>query len=129
MPVSIEKNSKTDLTIFKASGEVPFGEQMNVLKHFYEGSPTRNVIWDFVDTDKVNITNNELQAIVKYSKAHSAKRKEGRTALVVNTKLKYGLARMASIFAEIEATPWDMKVFENMDEAIAWVSEREQNPI
>ena len=123
MPVSIEKNSKIDLTIFKASGEMPFSEQMNVLKRFYEGSPTRNVIWDFLDVDNVNMSNSELQAIVKYSKAHSDKRMGGRTALVVNTAFKYGLSRMASIFAEIESTPWDMEVFGNMDEAIAWVSE------
>ena len=123
MPISIETNSELDLTVFKATGTVPFSEQMNVLKIFYEGSPTKNVIWDFTEVDEVDISNNELHAIVRYTKMQSTRRQKGRTALVVNTELKYGLSRMASIFAEIENTPWAMEVFKNMDEAIAWVSE------
>lgn len=60
---------------------------------------------------------------MQYTKTHSAKRGKGRTALVVDTELKYGLGRMASTFAEIEATPWDIEVFENMDAALSWISE------
>jgi hypothetical protein len=123
MPISIEKNLGLDLTIFKAIGKVPFKEQMNALESFYEGAPTKNVIWDFMEMDEPNISNDELHAIVEYTKAHSAQRKKGRTALVVNTTFKYGLSRMASIFAEIENTPWVVNVFEDMDAAMAWVSE------
>ena len=123
MPISIDQNLGLDLTIFKAIGEVSFKEQMNVLKLFYEGSPTKNVIWDFMEMDEPNISNDELHAIVEYTKAHSAQRKKGRTALVVNTTFKYGLSRMASIFAEIESIPWIMNVFKDIDAAMAWVSE------
>jgi hypothetical protein len=123
MPISTKINSELDLTVFEATGTVPFNEQMKVLKVFYEGSPTSNVIWDFTQVDEIKITSEELQKIVRYTKEHSALRQGGHTALVVNTKLKYGLARMASIYAEVEETPWDMQVFEDMDTAMAWISE------
>ena len=112
-----------DLTIFNATGTVPFKDQMDVLKSFYQGSPTKNVVWDFTRADEINITSDELRAIVKYTRVHSVKRDGGRTALVVNTELKFGLARMASTFAEIEETPWDMEVFENLQAAISWISD------
>ena len=122
MPVSTEIKPELDLTIFTATGIVPFSEQMKILRSFYHGSPTRNVIWDFTQAEEVKISSTELQTIVQYTKAHSAQRPGGRTALVVDTKFKYGLGRMASTFAEIEATPWDMEVFDHLDQAMAWIS-------
>jgi hypothetical protein len=123
MPVLIETNPELNLTIFKATGAVTPGEQMQVLKSFYGGSPTLNVIWDFTQLEKVAATSSELREIIQYAKQFSAKRPGGSTALVVNTKLKYGLARMASTFAEIEETPWAMAVFENFNDALAWIAE------
>lgn len=123
MPVLIETNPELNLTIFKATGAVPFSEQMQVLTSFYEGSPTSNVLWDFTRATEVTISNRELRAIIQYTKEHADRRKAGRTALVVNTKLQYGLARMTSTFAEIEETPWPIMVFEQMDEALAWIAE------
>lgn len=124
MPISTEKHPELALTIFKAIGDVPFSEQMDRLGLFYKGSPTKNVLWDFTEMEEVNISSDEVKEIVQYTKSHADKRKEGRTALVVDTKLKYGLSRMASTLAEIEDTPWEIKVFENMDAAMAWISEK-----
>ncbi|RPJ07110.1 MAG: hypothetical protein EHM37_18490 [Deltaproteobacteria bacterium] len=125
MPVVIEKHPALNLTIFKATGSVPFSEQRQVLTSFYEGSPTSNVIWDFTRATDVTISNSELRAIIQYTKEHAARRQAGRTALVVNTKLQYGLARMTSTFAEIEQTPWPIMVFEQLDEALTWIAERD----
>jgi len=124
MPITIEKHPAVALTVFKAIGEVPFSEQMDALKLFYKDFPTKNVLWDFTKMEEVNISSDEVKDIIQYTKAHADKRTEGRTALVVDTELKYGLSRMASTLAEIEDTPWEIKVFENMDAAMAWISEK-----
>jgi len=94
-----------------------------MLKSFYGGEPTRNVIWDFSLLAEINATSDELRGIILYARQFSDKRLGGCTALIVNTKLKYGLARMASTFAEIEKIPWSIRAFEQMDEALAWIAD------
>jgi len=123
MPVSIETRAELDLTIFTVSGMITVDEQKQRLKSFYEGSPTRNVIWDFSLMEEVNASAGDLREIILYAKQFSGKRPGGRTALIVNTKLKYGLARMASSFAEIEKIPWTIMAFEQPDEALSWIAE------
>ena len=126
MPVSTETRPELDLTIFTATGPVPFDEHKQILKTFYKGTPTGNVSWDFTRATNVAIKSDELRAIIQYTREHADRRPAGTTALFVNTTLKYGLARMASTFAELEATPWDMKVFEHLDNALAWIQENQQ---
>ena len=123
MPVSRETHAEFDLTIFTAMGSVPFSEQMDVLKSFYNGPPTGNVVWDFTHATEVAISGDELRAIIQYTGEHAHLRPAGTTVLVVNTTLKYGLARMASAYAELEATPWDMKIFETLDAALGWIKQ------
>jgi len=123
MPVSIKTLPELDLTIFTAAGATSVAEQKQVLKAFYEGSPTRNVIWDFTRLAEVSASSSDLRDIIQYAKRFSAKRPGGCTALVADTKLKYGLARMASTFAEIEEVPWAMRAFEQLDAALAWIAE------
>jgi hypothetical protein len=126
MPVSIETRPELDLTIFTATGAVSVGEQKQVMKSFYEGTPSRNVIWDFTQMEGAPASSSDLRDIIQYAKRFSDKRSGGCTALVVDTKLKYGLARMASTFAEIEGIPWAMEVFENLDAALARIAQCRQ---
>jgi len=123
MPVSTETHPERDLTVFAITGLVSADELQQALISFYEGSPTRNLICDFTHLEKVDASSRELQEIVRYAKRFSHVRTGGRTALVGNTMLKYGLARMASTFAEIEKLPWEIRPFKKLDEALAWVAE------
>jgi len=126
MPVSTETHPELDLTVFAITGLVSADELQQALTLFYEGSPTRNLICDFTHLEKVTASSRELQEIVRYAKRFSHVRTGGRTALVGNTMLKYGLARMASTFAEIEKLPWEMRPFKKLDEAMAWISDCRQ---
>ena len=123
MAVILEKNKDLDLTIFKASGKVPFEEQIKAMKQFYTEAPTKNVIWDYTEAIEIMTKNTEVLATVQYAKENAEKRKEGRTAFVANTKLKYGISRMVAIYADIKDLPVAMEVFENIDSAIAWIAE------
>ena len=126
VPISTETREELDLTILTATGEAPFSELMQAMESFYTGSPTANLIWDCSQVTEINILNRELQTIVQYAKKHSDKRAGGQTALVANSSLKFGLARMTSIFAELVGLPWEMKIFKNLDAAMAWIKERRQ---
>ena len=126
MPISTETREELDLTILTATGEAPFSELMQAMKSFYTGSPSANLIWDCSQVTEINILSRELQTIVQYAKQHSDKRTGGNTALVANSTLKFGLARMTSTFAELVGLPWEMKIFKNLDAAMEWIKERRQ---
>ncbi len=126
MPVTTTTYPELDLTIFTTTGKVSVDQQKQVLKSFYENEPTRNVIWNFSLLEEVSASSSELREIILYAKQFSDRRTGGCTALIVDTQLKYGLARMASTFAEIEHIPWSIRAFEKLDEAMAWISENNQ---
>jgi len=63
----------------------------------------------------------ELREIVAFIKHHENKRSGGKTALVSETNLDYGLSRMSNSYAEIADLPWEIQAFRSMDEAIKWI--------
>ena len=46
MPISIDVNPESKLTIFSVIGEPSFKEGLATYKEFYEDNPTQNVVWD-----------------------------------------------------------------------------------
>ncbi len=125
MPVTIEYRYDQNLTIFMASGQLTYEDQMSVLKTFYQNDPTLHVIWDLTRISGQRITADELQKIIAYTKKHDHKRTGGTTALVVTNQLDFGIARMSSTLAEIEHTPWEIVSFSTLDDALSYIRGKE----
>ena len=49
-------------------------------------------------------------------------RENGRTAVLVNSQLQYGLARMAETFGEFASLPFEFHVFKDRETAMAWLN-------
>lgn len=114
-----------DLTVFCIEGELSFEEQMEALRQFYEGTPTRNVVWDFRRLEGSRISSGQLREIISFIKWHGKKRPAGKTALVAATDLDFGLSRMSQAYADYEKVPWPIESFRTMDEALAWFDKPE----
>jgi len=123
MPVDVERIGDEDLTVFTASGELTFAEQMGVLRAFYEDHPTRKVIWDFSRITGRRISREQLLEILSYTREQSGRRDGGRTALVAASELDFGLARMVAILAEGQQLPWQLQAFKDLATARAWIDE------
>ncbi len=123
MCIEIDYRRDEDLTVFTATGELTFAAQVEALKSFYEGKPTRYVIWDLTGITGNRVSSEELRDIIAYTKRHADKRPGGKTALVVSTRLDFGLGRMGGAMAEIEDTPWEVVPFYTLDEALAFIAE------
>ena len=123
MPISSKVLKNKDLTIFTATGELTLEVQMDALKPFYEGEPTRNVLWDMRGITGIRISSDELQLIIKYIKLHTERRPSGKTALVTKSDLDFGLGRMSESYAQQENLPWEIRVFASMSEAKKWLDE------
>jgi hypothetical protein len=123
MPVSKKIEKEKDLTVFVATGELTFADQIAAFKEFYEGDPTKNELWDMRAITGNRISSDELRQVTFFTKQYSHKRTGGKTAMVMNSDLDYGLGRMSETFAETEDLPWEIRIFRSMDEALAWMDE------
>lgn len=122
MTISLHHDDTKDLTIFTAVGELTFDKQIAVLRDFYDGTPTANVLWDMRKIEGNRISAEELQKIITFIKRHSDKRPHGKTALVSAKDIDFGLSMMSHAYAENENLPWKIIPFRSMDKAIKWIN-------
>jgi len=123
MPITTQIDHDKQLTIHTATGEPSFEEGMEAFKLFYEGHPTKNLLWDLRNASLHLLSSENLEAFVDYAKRHSDLRAGGKTAFVVSKDLEFGLLRMVDAFSEIAKIPFYLMTFRSMDEAVRWLEE------
>ena len=124
MAIEIKTDTSKDLTVFSAVGEIDFNAQMAVLKTFYHGTPTKNVIWDFRSISGSRISPDEISRIIEFIKANEHKRPDGKTALVTSELVDFGLARMSGIMSELRKMTVKLESFKSFDAALDWLGVR-----
>ena len=123
MPISTKTDRSKDLTVFTATGELTFAGQIAAMKEFYEGNPTKNELWDLRGITGSRISSEELLQVTLFTKQYGHKRQGGKSAMVMNSDLDYGLGRMSGTYGETEQLPWEVMAFRSIDEALAWLDE------
>ena len=91
------------------------------VKSFYNGKPTSKVLWDFRKAEGRRGVTRDIEEILLYAKDHGQKRASGKTAIVSASILDFGLSRTAEILSHILELPWEIKGFQSMKEAVAWL--------
>lgn len=109
-----------DLTTFVLSGETTPKELLDTLHTFYQ-QPTRYMLWDIRKAVLNQVNKDDLKNIILATKRFAESRVGGKTALVAETDLQFGLARMYSTFAELENHPIGISVFRDPQTAIDWI--------
>ncbi len=110
-----------DLTIQKVIGKPTIENGINMIEAYYAGKVTKYTLWDFSQSTSSVITNSELRKIIKIIKKHADLRRGGKSALVFNKLLDFGLGRMFETFAQIEDMPFELRSFRNMEKALEWL--------
>lgn len=123
MPITSNIDKAKKLTIFKVTGVLSFDKVLHVVKDFYDGDPTKHVLWDFIDTAEVQLTPEEVEAISNFRPRYEGKRASGKTAFVAQKDILYGLARMFEIQSRFREAPFKIMVFRNIAEARQWLDE------
>lgn len=121
MPIKTKRDSSNELTEHVVKGFVTDDEMFACEADFYKSDPTKLQLWDMSAADLGKITSEGLRKFVSRSAQLGKVRKGGRTAVIVRTKLQYGLGRMAEIFGEVESLPFAFSLFRKRDEAVAWL--------
>ena len=121
MPIKTKKSLSDDLTEHIVTGVVTDKEMFDCESEFYDNGPTNLQIWDLSAAILTNITIEGMRQFVARSSGLGKVRSGGRTALVVQSKLQYGLGRMAESFGDFESLPFTFRLFRNRSEAITWL--------
>lgn len=110
-----------DLTLVKATGTMTADDFKEWTAAYYAGTVTSLALWDLTQADLSDIHTKDLLNDAAHTKSVADVRKGGKTAIVSGSSLEYGLSRMLSTFYEFEQMPFEVQVFENMNEAMKWI--------
>ena len=121
MPIVTNKEENKDLTVFTVTGVLSHEEVMPVVKSFYEGEPTKHVLWDLINTTEVHLTSAEVEKIATYRMRYEGKRASGKTAIVAQKDVLFGISRMFEMQSKMRKAPYLIMVFRNMDDAYKWL--------
>ena len=123
--ISKQYEASSALTIFTVIGPVTPAELAEAINEFYEGITSKNILWDLTRGDFSLISNTDIQDLVKIPKAQYLARKGGKSALVADKDLAYGLARIYKSRTAMDPLPFETKVFRTMEEAHQWLDFKE----
>jgi hypothetical protein len=123
MPISLHIDKIKDLSIFKATGVLSFDMAFPVVQTFYEGDPTRHVLWDLIGVTQIDFSSEEIATLVRFKPRYKGKRKLGKTAFVAQSDIHFGLARMFEIQSSIQDAPFPIMVFRSLSGAHQWLDE------
>jgi hypothetical protein len=123
MPISVQTDKDRDLTVFRATGDLTFDDQMRVLREFYGGKTTRRALWDFRLVSGDLISKGELVQIGDFVKMHQDTRPGGKSAIVYDHSRDFGLSEVCRRLARAKGMQFKIRDFENVDEAMKWLDE------
>jgi len=115
-------DEENQLTIHIFTGEVLGADIIEAVKALYASGPTLNHLWDLTEADMSAVKSDDLRQIALIAKQSSPGGRNGRTAIVSNSDLGYGLSRMYSSFAEMSGHSAEVRSFRSRKEAEQWIA-------
>ena len=119
--MSISVTVDQGVTIFRTSGVISSYELATTISDFYEGSPTRLVLWDNREADFSTISSTELQNLAQIPAESAEKRPDAKTATIVSDDFHHGLARMSDAYLDTADAPTGLAIFRSYEEAMNWL--------
>jgi hypothetical protein len=87
------------------------------------GEHARRVLWDGHEADLSPIHGLHIDRMASWSLPLAEKRRGGRSAIVVEGDLNFGVARMMQSYAESREFPFEVRCFRDREEALKWLME------
>jgi hypothetical protein len=121
MPIKTIKKVEEDFTEHIVSGEVTDKEMFDCEKEFYLSGPTKLQFWDMTKSKLTKVTVDGMRQFVARTSRLGKSRAGGRTAVLVQSQIQFGLGRMAEAFGDFESLPFEFRIFREREEAIRWL--------
>ena len=123
LDTKISDNSK--YRIHTLSGHFNFDNLFEYLVGVYDDkdfNPSLNSVWNLTDVDEIEkIGTDQIQKIVAYVSWKREKHGSMKTALVVSSRIHYGIARMYEQNLEASSKS-EIMVFRDLESALDWIN-------
>ncbi len=121
MKFRVHQYKDVDLTIHEATEKTNTHDIISLLQAFYHSRVTTYLIWDLNKGGNPELSESDIKKIIGISIEYGSRRKNGKTAIVTDNDLYYGLSRMYEMYSEMEiGTLLQVRVFRNFKQATAW---------
>lgn len=114
-------DSTRDLTRHTCHGRVTAQEIAQVVEIFYQGKPTRLVLWDFREADLRDVVGDDVRWLASRVKHMAHSRVGGKTAIVASDDIAFAWGRMYALTAEVSHQQVPVRTFRDLDEAEKWL--------
>ena len=121
--IEIQKDDKHQLTIITVKGNLTSKEIIDTIYAHNRQKVTKNVLWDLSDVVALDIGKSDVDAFVNATRQFIQLREGGKTAIVANTDLGYGLSRMFESLQSAADSHVHHETFRTKDRALKWVME------
>jgi hypothetical protein len=126
MPIRFSINPEEGYYIARYMGLLTENSVLDSWKKFYEGNewkPSLNELEDLSSADFSEINADAIRSLVNYKNAVYKKHNVGtiKDAIYAPNSLRYGLARIYTVFAE--ESPEKTRIFNDINEAKLWLTE------
>lgn len=110
-----------DFSLFVSKGETSIEAWLQTIRQYGTEGMTTRELYDL--RPQTNLySNEEISAILHQTMKDQALRPpDGKTAILVDEAVKFGLARMYEMQAEVEGISSATQVFFNLDDALNWL--------
>ncbi len=121
--LSYTRHPDLDFTCFVSEGQTTIEEWLDVVRKYGQDGMTTREVYDLRQQTNI-FTNDEIGMILQQTMKDQALRPpNGRTAVIVDKAIKFGLSRMYEILAEISDVSSNTQVFYKLDDATAWLGD------
>ena len=125
MELETKINKKSKFRIHTLNGEFNFDDLFESVVGVYDDKnfdPDLNSVWNLVDVEGIEkISNDQMQKIVAYVSWKREKYGSMKTAIVVSSRIHYGIARMYEQSLEA-ASKSEIMVFRDLESALQWIT-------
>ena len=118
----IKTDNDDEFSTLVIKGRVEQGELITFVKSFYSNERVPLAFWDLRQADLSNIYGEELENLIQYLERNFEQRKGARSALLADSELAFGLARMLEAQWELKELPLQIRVFRKHQEALDWLN-------
>ncbi len=119
----VHKDPVRGFTHFAVKGEVLLDETLACMSRYYarDAASIPLALWDFRLADLSSFYSAELESTILMIEKNIEMRQGGKSALLVDSDVGFGLARMLETNWELTDLPMEMRAFRKYDEAVAWL--------
>ena len=122
--LNYKRYPQQDFTLFTSMDETPIEQWLDIVKAYGEVGMTRLELYDLRNQSNA-YSNEEIEKIlIQTVEDRELRPNEAKTAVVVNTTLKFGLVRMYEQMAALQDIKSETKVFYDIDKAVEWLGDQ-----